>query len=173
MPLYALGDRVPSIDPTAFVHPDAVIIGDVTIGPESTVWPAAVLRVDHGRISVGAQTSVQDGTVVHSTESLPTIIGDRCVVGHNAHLEGCTIEDDCLIGSGSVVLHRVVVRSGALVGAGALVTNDTEVPRRAIALGVPAKIREDAVAEGAHHHAVEIYVRNGHWYRAELRRLDG
>ena len=173
MPLYALGDRVPNIDPTAFVHPDAVVIGDVTIGPESTVWPTAVLRGDHGRIVVGAQTSVQDGTVVHCSESLATVIGDRCVVGHNAHLEGCTVEDDCLIGSGSVVLHRVVVRSGALVGAGALVPNDTEVPARAMALGVPAKIRHEAVAAGAHQRAVDIYVRNGHWYRADLRRLDG
>lgn len=172
MPVYALGDRVPRIDPAAFVHPDAVVIGDVEIGPESTVWPTAVLRGDHGRIVVGAQTSVQDGTVVHCTAEHPTLIGDRCVVGHNAHLEGCTIEDDCLVGSGSVVLHRVVVRSGALVGAGALVPNGTEVPSRAMALGVPARIREDAVAPGAFDGAVAIYVRNGHWYRADLRRLD-
>jgi carbonic anhydrase/acetyltransferase-like protein (isoleucine patch superfamily) len=172
MPLYAIGERTPRIDPAAFVHPDAVIIGDVEIGPESTVWPTAVLRGDHGRIVVGAQTSVQDGTVVHCTEDLPTLIGDRCVVGHNAHLEGCTIEDDCLVGSGSVVLHRVVVRRGALVGAGALVPNGTEVPSRAMALGVPARIREDAVGEDAFRYAVEKYVTNGHWYRAELRRLD-
>ena len=172
MPVYALGDRVPQIDPTAFVHPDAVVIGDVRIGPESTVWPTAVLRGDHGAIVVGAQTSIQDGTVVHCTASLATVIGDRCVVGHNAHLEGCTVEDDCLIGSGSVVLHRVVVRSGALVGAGALVPNGTEVPSRAMALGVPARMREDAVAEGAFAAAVATYVHNGHWYRADLKRLD-
>lgn len=172
MPVYALGTRVPDIDPTAFVHPDAVVIGDVVIGPEATVWPTAVLRGDHGRIVVGAQTSVQDGTVVHCTADLPTHIGARCVVGHNAHLEGCTIEDDCLIGSGSVVLHRVVVRSGALVGAGALVPNGTEVPARAMALGVPARIRPDSVEEGAFAYAVEKYVANGHWYRRDLRRLD-
>jgi carbonic anhydrase/acetyltransferase-like protein (isoleucine patch superfamily) len=172
MPVYALGERVPRIDPTAFVHPDAVVIGDVTIGAESTVWPTAVLRGDHGSIVVGARTSVQDGTVVHCTADLPTVIGDRCVVGHNAHLEGCTIEDDCLIGSGSVILHRVVVRRGALVGAAALVPNGTEVPARAMALGVPCRIREDAVEEGAFTHAVERYVHNGHWYRADLRRLD-
>jgi carbonic anhydrase/acetyltransferase-like protein (isoleucine patch superfamily) len=172
VPVYALGDRVPQIDPTAFVHPDAVVIGDVRIGPESTVWPTAVLRGDHGSITVGARTSIQDGTVVHCTASVPTVVGDRCVVGHNAHLEGCTIEDDCLIGSGSVVLHRVIVRRGALVGASALVPNDMEVPSRAMALGVPARIREDAVADGAFTHAVDLYVHNGHWYRAELRRLD-
>jgi len=172
MPIYALGDRVPSIDPAAFVHPDAVVIGDVTIGPESTVWPTAVLRGDHGRIVIGARTSIQDGTIVHCTRELATVVGDRCVVGHNAHLEGCTVEDDCLIGSGSVVLHRVVVRRGALVGASALVPNGTEVPSRAMALGVPAKVRLDAVAEGAFADAVATYVHNGHWYRADLKRLD-
>ena len=173
MPVYALGDRVPQIDPSAFVHPDAVVIGDVRIGPESTVWPTAVIRGDHGTIAIGSRTSVQDGTVVHCTADLPTLIGNRCVVGHNAHLEGCTVEDDCLIGSGSVVLHRVVVRRGALVGASALVPNDTEVPERAMALGVPCQIREDAVAVDAFTYAVQRYAENGHWYRRELRRLDG
>ncbi len=172
MPLYALGEREPSIDPTAFVHPDAVIIGDVTIGPEATVWPSAVLRGDHGSIRVGAQTSVQDGTVVHCTATLDTVIGARCVVGHRVHLEGCTIEDDCLIGSGSVVLHRAVVRSGALVGAQALVTNGTEVPPLAMALGVPAKILRDRLRPGDHDDAVAVYVHNAHWYNADLRRLD-
>ena len=94
MALYALGDKTPDIDPTAFVHPDAVIIGDVRVGPESSVWPTAVLRGDHGAIVVGSQTSIQDGTIVHCTDKQDTIIGDRCVVGHNAHLEGCRVEDD-------------------------------------------------------------------------------
>src|SRR3954464_2789447 len=153
MAVYALGDRLPKIDSSAFVHPDAVIIGSVTIGPESTVWPHAVLRGDYGEIVVGAQTSVQDGTVVHATEEHPTRIGDRCVIGHLVHLEGCTIEDDSLVGSTAVVLHRAVVRSGALVGAGAVARrgalvaaravfpNDTEVPSGTMALGIPAKIR--------------------------------
>ncbi|MDH4016905.1 MAG: gamma carbonic anhydrase family protein, partial [Actinomycetota bacterium] len=88
MALYAIGDRTPTIDPTAFVHPEAVIIGDVTIGAEASIWPSAVLRGDSGRVVVGAQTSVQDGTVVHCTSELDTVIGQRCVVGHRAHLEG-------------------------------------------------------------------------------------
>jgi carbonic anhydrase/acetyltransferase-like protein (isoleucine patch superfamily) len=172
MPLYALGDKSPSIDPTAFVHPDAVIIGDVTIGAESSVWPTSVLRGDHGAIRVGAATSIQDGTIVHCTKTLDTVVGDRCVVGHNVHLEGCTIEDDCLIGSGSVVLHRVTVRTGALVAAQAMVANGTEVPSRAMALGIPAKIKLDAVSAGAFNDAVAVYVGNAHWYNAELRRID-
>lgn len=172
MAVYALGDRVPQIDPSAYVHPDAVVIGDVVIGPESGVWPNAVLRGDHGSIRVGASTSIQDGTVVHCTASLPTLIGDRCTIGHIVHLEGCTIESDALVGSGAVVLHRAIVRSGALVGAGAVVPNDMEVPGYAMALGVPAKLRLDAVPPGAFADGVESYVHNTHWYRAELRRLD-
>ncbi len=172
MTLYALGEHVPSVHPDAFVHPDAVVIGDVTIGAESTIWPAAVLRGDYGSIRIGARTSIQDGSVIHATAELPTHIGDDCVVGHLAHLEGCVVEDNCLIGSGSVVLHRAVVRSGALVGAGAVVANDQEVPGFAMALGVPAKIRPDAMAAGAFDDSVAAYVANGHRYRAELRRLD-
>jgi len=172
VPIFALGDRVPTIDPSAFVHPDAVVIGNVTIGPESTVWPGAVLRGDYGEIFVGARTSVQDGTVVHATEDHPTRIGDECVIGHIAHLEGCTIEDRALVGSGSIVLHRAIVRTGALVGAGAVVPNGMDVPGGAMALGVPAKIKPDAVPEGAFVENVEGYVANGKRYREQLRRID-
>lgn len=172
MPIYALGDRSPSIDPSAFVHPEAVIIGAVTVGPESTIWPMAVLRGDHAAIHVGAQTSIQDGTVVHCSKGLDTVIGDRCVVGHNVHLEGCRIEDDSLVGSGSVVLHRAVVGPHALVGAGAVVGNDKVVPPFARALGIPARITENAVKVGEFQRAVDTYVHNAHWYNADLRRLE-
>ncbi len=171
MPVYALGDLVPEIHPQAFVHPEATVIGQVSVGAGSTVWPGAVLRGDYGRITVGAGTSIQDGTVIHATEELETKIGSRCVVGHIAHLEGCTVEDDCLIGSGSVLLHRVVVRSGALVAAGAVVSPGTEVPARAMALGVPAKIRPDSVAPGSFTDAVSRYVANGERYARGLRRI--
>lgn len=173
MAVYALGDRVPDIHPDAYVHPDATVIGDVRIGAGSTVWPGAVLRGDYGTIIVGERTSVQDGTVVHATAEKATTIGSDCVVGHLAHLEGCTVEDRCLIGSGSIVLHDVVVRSGALVGAGAVVSNGTEVPAHAMALGIPAKMRLDAVPDGAFEPAVAMYLDNGRRYRKELRRLDG
>jgi carbonic anhydrase/acetyltransferase-like protein (isoleucine patch superfamily) len=170
--LYALGDRTPSIDDSAFVHPDAVVIGSVKIGPHSSVWPSAVLRGDYGEISIGARTSIQDGTVIHATHELSTTIGDDCVIGHNAHLEGCVVEDKSLIGSGSVVLHRAAVRTGGLVGAGAVVPNDMEVPAGAMALGVPAKIKLDAVPPGVIQVAVDVYVENGARYKTDLRRLD-
>ena len=166
MAIYALGDRVPD------VHPDAVVIGDVRIGADASIWPGAVLRGDYGTIEVGERTSVQDGTVVHATERLPTRIGSDCVVGHVAHLEGCTIETGSLVGSGSVVLHRVVVRAGALVGANAVVTNGTEVPSGAMALGIPATIHEGKVKPGAFDKAVEGYVANARRFRRDLRRLD-
>jgi len=172
MPIYALGDLVPHIDPTAFVHPDAVIIGDVTVGPESSIWPTAVLRGDQAPIVIGAQTSIQDGTVIHVSRGVPTTVGDRCVVGHNAHLEGCTILDHCLIGSGSVILHHVLVGPHSLVGACAMVPNNKVIPPHAKALGVPVTITEGAVGADDFERAVESYVSNAHHYAAQLRRLD-
>ncbi len=171
MALYALGDAVPTIDPTAFVHPDATVIGSVTIGPESTVWPGVVLRGDYGAIVIGARTSVQDGTVIHTTEEMHTVIGDDCTVGHLAHLEGCVVEDGALVGSGSIVLHRARIGRGALVGAGAVVVGGTEVPPGARAFGVPAKVVPggDPTMQIL---AAEHYVHNGRRYREQLRRID-
>ena len=172
VPIYTLGDQVPSIDPEAFVHPDAVIIGDVTLGPDATVWPGAVLRGDYGRITVGARTSIQDGTVIHAGPGFPTVIGDGCVVGHLVHLEGCILEDECLVGSGSVVLHHAVVGTGATVGAGGVVPNRVQVPPGALAVGVPVVIKPDRSHVDGIRLAAGEYIKNGRRYRAELRRVD-
>jgi carbonic anhydrase/acetyltransferase-like protein (isoleucine patch superfamily) len=172
MPIYALGEHEPKIDPSAFVHPEAVIIGDVRIGPESSIWPCAVLRGDEGYISIGARTSIQDGSVLHTTPEWPTIVGDDCVIGHIVHLEGCTVENGSLVGNGSVVLHRAMIRSGALVGANAVVTNDTEVPSGAMALGIPAKIRPDCVAPEMISYGAASYLERARTYPKLLRRLD-
>ena len=172
MPLYALGDRVPEIHPSAFIHPDAVLIGAVTVGAESSIWPTAVLRADHGEVRIGSRSSVQDGTILHCTADLDTVIGDRCTIGHNAHLEGCIVRDDSLIGSGAVVLHRAEIGPHALVGACALIPNGLRVPPHARALGIPARITEDVVPEGAFTANVDTYVHNAHWYNAQLRRID-
>ena len=171
MPLYALGDVVPVVHPDAYVHPEATVIGDVTIGAGSTVWPQAVLRGDYGRIVVGERTSIQDGTVVHATVEIATTVGDDCVIGHLAHLECCTIHDAALVGTGSIVLHRAVIESHALVGAGAVVPNDMVVPSHAMALGVPAKLREQSVNTDEIERIAAEYVRNGTRYRTELRLL--
>ena len=173
MAIYALGDIEPSIDPTAYIHPDAVVIGEVTIGAESSVWPSAVLRGDPGGIVIGARTSIQDGTVIHTTPLHPTRVGDECVIGHLVHLEGCTIGNGSLVGSGAIVLNGAVLEEECLVGAGALVPGNLTVPRRAMALGVPATIKRDAVEPGHHiRSGMEVYRERGRTYRAQLRRLD-
>ncbi len=172
MAIYALGAVVPRIDPEAYVHPDATVIGDVTLGPGTTVWPQTVIRGDYGSIVVGARTSVQDGAVLHTTPLQPTRVGDDCVVGHLAHLECCTIHDGSLVGTGSIILHRAVVEPGALVGAGAVVPNGMVVPSGAMALGVPAKLRLDAVDSDEISRMAAQYVANGERFRRELRRID-
>jgi carbonic anhydrase/acetyltransferase-like protein (isoleucine patch superfamily) len=172
MAIYALGDIEPQIDPDAFVHPDCTIIGNVVIGAGATIWPQAVLRGDQSRIAIGARTSVQDGAVLHCTRDLETVVGDDCTIGHLAHLEGCVVEDGALVGTGSIVLHRAIVRSGALVGAGAVVPNGMEVPPGAMALGVPAKLRDGAVKPDQIEHPAREYQRNWKRYLDELRRLD-
>ena len=172
MAIYALGDNVPKIHSDAFVHPDAVVIGDVTIGQYSSVWPMAVLRADYGPINIGNETSVQDGTVIHASAGLATVIGSRCVIGHLAHLEGCTVEDDSLIGSGSIVLHRALVQSHSLVGANSVVTNGTTVPSYSMALGVPASIIPNRVKEGSFAVIVSNYVENGRRYKVGIKRVD-
>jgi carbonic anhydrase/acetyltransferase-like protein (isoleucine patch superfamily) len=172
VPIYALGAIEPNIHATAFVHPDAVVIGDVTIGPSSSVWPSAVVRGDGQPICIGARTSVQDGAVVHCTEELGTTVGDDCTIGHLVHLEGCTIESGCLIGVGAIVLHDVVVHSGSIVAANAVLLDGTVVPPGALAYGVPAKIREGAARPELIADGIRNYAKRTTRYRAELRRLD-
>jgi carbonic anhydrase/acetyltransferase-like protein (isoleucine patch superfamily) len=172
MPVYALGDDEPDIHELAYVAPDAVVIGRVTIGPEASVWPGAVLRGDHGTISVGARTSVQDGTIVHCTADYPTVIGADCVVGHNAHLEGCVVEDGCLIGSGSVTLNRVVVGAGSIVAAAALVPEGFVVPPGSLVAGVPATIKRSGIDASWTQESVRHYVETAREHRKGLRRLS-
>lgn len=171
MPRYALGNLSPDVAPDAYVHPDAVLIGAVTIGPGSSVWPCAVLRADSDEIRIGEGTSVQDGVVIHTADGLPTIVGNDVTIGHLAHLEGCTVEDGALIGVNASVLHRAVVGSHSLVGAGAVVTPGTMVPAHAMALGVPARIRSGAVAADAFESNLRSYRDLSGRYREGLRRL--
>jgi len=171
MPIYALGDLEPTIASSAFIHPEAVIIGAVSVGADSSVWPCAVLRGDTNIITVGARTSIQDGAIVHCTSELPTSIGDDCTIGHNAHLEGCIVESGCLIGSGSLVLHSVRVQTGALVAAGAVCTQGLIVPAGALAVGVPARIKEGAADKATMAYSAKSYELLTKRYPQELRRL--
>ena len=169
--IYALDDDEPVIDETAYVAPDAVVIGRVTIGPEASVWPGAVLRGDHGTITVGARTSVQDGTVVHCTAQHPTVIGADCVVGHNAHLEGCVIEAGCLIGSGSITLNRAVVGRGSVVAAGAVLPEGFTVPPGSLVAGVPATVKRSGIDASRTEATVQAYIETARHHRSGLRRL--
>lgn len=172
MPIYALGDRVPDIHDTAFVHPDATVIGRVRLGPHSSVWPQAVIRGDYGSITIGESSNVQDGAVLHATSELDTVVGDWVVIGHLAHLEGCTVEDQALIGVGSAVLHQARVGVGATVGGGAVITNKMEVPPGALAVGVPATIKLDRSDPELIKAMARVYVHNIERYRSDLRRID-
>jgi carbonic anhydrase/acetyltransferase-like protein (isoleucine patch superfamily) len=157
MTLYALDEERPRIHPEAYVHPKAILIGEVRVGPSASIWPGAIIRADNGPIIIGARTSIQDGAVVHTQLIKQTRIGADCVVGHLAHLEGCVLEDLVLVGSGAVVLEGVTCRSGSLVGAGAVVPPGTEVPAGAMALGVPARIRRGVVSRDSVKFNAEAY----------------
>lgn len=173
MAIYALDDREPVLGEDVYIHPDATVIGAVTLADGVSVWPGAVLRGDYGTITVGRRTNIQDGTVIHCTHIHPTVIGAGCVVGHNAHIEGATIGDEVLVASGSVVLNGATIGEGAIIGAGAVVPFGADVPSRRMALGVPARVREGFQVEPGHLELnVEMYFQNAAHYRDSLRRLD-
>ncbi len=131
----------PQIDPTAFVHERATLIGQVVIGPEASIWPGVVMRGDDGRIVIGAQTSIQDGTVVHLTEGLSeTKVGERVTVGHNVTLHGCVVEDEVIVGMGSILLDNARIGKGSIVGAGTLVPMNKTVPPGVLVLGNPFRV---------------------------------
>lgn len=171
MAIYALGDQVPQVDPTAYVSEHAVVIGSVTLGPRSSVWPGAVIRADFGAIVIGAETSVQDNVVMHASHVQTTVIGERCTIGHLAHLEGCTVEDDVLIGVLSVILTGAVIGHGALVAASAVVPGSLVVPPYSRAIGVPARVTPDVYAPDRLPGRAHVYVANGERHRTELRRI--
>ena len=131
---------MPVIHPTAYVHPTAHVIGDVTLGAHVSVWPTAVLRGDTAPITVGADSNVQDGTIIHVDYGVPCTIGARVAIGHRAIVHGATIEDDVLIGMGAILLNRVVVGSGSIIGAGAVCREGLIVPPNSLVLGVPGRI---------------------------------
>jgi carbonic anhydrase/acetyltransferase-like protein (isoleucine patch superfamily) len=134
------GAAVIDIHPTAFIAPGAVVLGDVTLGARASVWYGAVLRADTAAIVVGEATNLQDGTIVHVDTGKPTRLGARVGVGHRAILHGCTVEDECLIGMGSILLNDVHIGTGSVVAAGAVVPEGTQIPPGSVVVGVPARV---------------------------------
>lgn len=132
---------LPSIDPTAFVHERATLIGKVTVAAQASIWPGVVMRGDDGPIVIGEQTSIQDGTVVHMTIGMSEArVGNRVTVGHNVTLHGAIVEDDVLVGMGSILLDNARIGSRSIVGAGTLVPMNKTVPPGVLVLGNPFKV---------------------------------
>jgi carbonic anhydrase/acetyltransferase-like protein (isoleucine patch superfamily) len=129
-----------NIHPSAYIAPTAAVMGDVTLREDASVWYHTVVRGDMAPIVIGAQSNIQDGSVVHVDEGVPCTVGERVGVGHRVILHGCTVGDDCLIGMGSVLLNGVIIGSGSVVAAGAVIPEGMQVPNRSLVMGVPGRI---------------------------------
>lgn len=171
MPIIPFEGRVPKIHPSAFIAPTAVIIGEVTIEEDASIWYGCVLRGDLDPIFVGKRSNVQDNSVLHTGKDEPCIIKEDITVGHMACLHGCTIEPGCLVGMMATVLNRSVVGRESIVGAGALVAEGKQIPPRSLVLGVPAKVVRALTEEDvkASYFNTEKYVENGRRHHAMMR----
>jgi carbonic anhydrase/acetyltransferase-like protein (isoleucine patch superfamily) len=145
--ILTLAGRTPRIVASAYVAPSADIIGTVELGENSSVWFQCVLRGDIEPIRVGANSNIQDGSIVHTMMGSPVTVGDWVTVGHRVVLHGCTVENNCLIGMGAVLLNNVHVGEGSIVAAGALVAENTVIPPRSLYMGVPAKRRREVTKD--------------------------
>ena len=164
--------RGPRIHPSAFVVPGATVIGDVTLGVQSSVWFGAVLRGDINRIVIGAQTNLQDGVIVHLSDDHPALVGDRVTIGHGAIVHACTVGDEVLIGMGAIILDGVEIGARTIIGANALVTTGMKIPPGSLVLGSPAKVTRalsSAEQEKISYWALK-YVENARIFREHLQR---
>lgn len=148
------------IHPTAFIHESATVLGNVSLGERSSVWPGAVLRGDTDRIEIGDDSNVQDGAVLHSDENIPCLIGKRVTIGHGAVVHGAIVEDGALIGIGAIVLNGARIGAGSLIGAGAVVAEGAVIPPHSLVLGVPGKVKGPLTDEQRARvaHGYEAYV---------------
>jgi carbonic anhydrase/acetyltransferase-like protein (isoleucine patch superfamily) len=168
--ILSVNGHTPSIDATAFVAPGAVVTGRLRLGARSSVWFGVTIRADTAEISIGDDTNVQDGSVLHADPGHPCLVGARVTIGHAAVVHGAKVGDDALIGIGARVLNGAVVGAGALVGAGAVVSEGAEIPPGALVLGVPGKVRRDVTDAERERMARGIanYVKLAETYRAAL-----
>lgn len=159
--------RPEQVAPSAFIADGAVVLGDVTLGEQSSVWFQAVLRGDVAPIRIGRRTNIQDGCVLHADEGFPCTLGDDVTVGHRAIVHGCTIEDRVLIGMGAIVMNGAVIGHDSIVAVGAVVPEGMQVPANSLAIGLPAKVRRTLEAKDHARiaHAAGHYVQNAERYR--------
>lgn len=160
--------RDDQVHPSAFIAEGAVVLGDVTIGEQSSVWFNTVLRGDVAAIRIGARTNIQDAAVLHADEGMPCVLGDDVTVGHGAIVHGCTIEENVMIGMGSVVMNGATVGRDSIIGVGAVVTEGTQIPPRSLVLGLPAKVVREINETDLQRiaHAAEHYVANAQRYKS-------
>ena len=173
MTCYELSGDRPVLDESAYVAPQATVIGKVTLKANASVWPGAVIRADNATIVIGERSNVQDGAVLHVDPGFPLLVGQGVTIGHQAMVHGCTVEDDCLIGIHAVVLNGAVIGKESLVGAGALVTEGKVFPRRSLILGSPAKVVRTLSDEDVARmrKGGDSYVARAKVYRTELKEV--
>jgi len=151
-------EDIQRIDESCFIHPRSVVAGKVLIGEDSSVWPFCSIRGDEEEITLGRRTNVQDGVVIHADPGFPTRIGDEVTIGHRAVLHGCTVEDRCIIGIGSILLNGCRIRMGSMIGAGAVIPPGMDVPEGSMVLGVPGEVKRSSP------HFEEMAVENARIY---------
>ena len=173
MPVYALGNRRPQIDPQSWIAPNATLIGDIRLGRNASIWWNATLRGDNDPITIGENSNIQDGSMLHTDEGVPLTLGRNVTVGHLVMLHGCTVGDGSLIGIGAVLLNRSVIGKHCLIGANALIPEGKVIPERSLVVGAPGRIVRqltdeelEKIARGNHH-----YIENWQRYQQELRLL--
>jgi len=164
----------PEIDPTAFIHDSAEIIGKVRIGKHVSIWPNAVIRGDIEEIIIGDNTNIQDNTVIHTDEDVPTVLGEGISVGHSVILHSCNVKNNCLIGMGAILLEGATIEEDCLIGAGALVSPGKTIPRGSLALGIPAKVKRAIEQKEIDHikKNARDYLRLAESHRKTSRRLS-
>ena len=173
MSIYQLGDDKPTIPASAYVAPEATIIGNVVLGENASVWPGVVIRGDNDSIAIGNGSNVQDGAVMHTDRGFPLKVGDNVTIGHQATLHGCTIGDGSLVGIQAVVMNGAVIGKDCLVGAGALVPEGKTYGERKLILGAPAKVSRELTDEDIEkmHRAAPGYVRRQEMYKLKLKKI--
>ena len=169
MTLYTYDNYTPEIKETSFIAPNASLIGRVKIGENSSVWFNTVLRGDMENISIGDESNIQDLSMGHADPGFPLVVGNRVTIGHHCVVHGCSIEDDCLIGMGAIIMNGVRFGRGSIIGAGAVLLEGMEVPKFSMVVGSPAKVRktyDESILENIRDSA-QIYVKRSISYREQ------
>lgn len=174
MAIYTLGERQPSLGSDAWIAPNATVIGDVRLGDKASIWWNAVLRGDNDTITIGAESNIQDGSVLHADAGVPLTLGTRVTVGHLVMLHGCIVGDETLIGIKSVILNKAVIGRHCIIGANSLIPEGKVIPEHSLVMGSPGKVVRQLTDEEVARLrlAAQGYVDNAQRYRALLAQTD-